>query len=176
MESIPQSSRSAFVIPPGPLYLLKLLPFFLGPPAVALAVLRADAVFVNRAVPTWLYITVALLARPFLSIFQRYYTRYTIAKAAAASGAFVIPHVHEERPGFAGLSLMKQFIKDLKNGYPGECQRGCDVCTELIRHQLFLGDLILKWKETYGNVYQLRLISDNRVGFLSHIAQTVQFT
>ncbi|KAH9483075.1 Cytochrome P450 monooxygenase 75 [Psilocybe cubensis] len=143
MESIPRASRSAFVIPPGPLYLLKLLPFFLGPPTVAISILRADAVFANRAIPTWLYIAAALLARPLFSVFQRYYTRYSVAKAAAASGAFVIPHVQEERPAFAGLSLMKQLVQDLKNGYPG--------------------DLILKWKEMYGNVYQLRLVSDNRI-------------
>lgn len=119
------------IIAPGPLYIFKLLPFFFGPPAVVLAILRFDAVFLEHSVPTWLYITAGLLARPLLSIFQRYYTRYVVAKAAAASGAFVLPHVEEKRPGFAGLSLMSAFIKDLKTGYPGECQCAGVACAEL---------------------------------------------
>lgn len=108
-------------MPPGPLYLFKLLPFFLVPPVTVIAILRIDQVFLGTKVPTWLYIAAGLLVRPFLSIFQRYYTRYLDSRAADANAAFIIPHVEEKRPGFAGLSIMSALVKDFKNAYPGEC-------------------------------------------------------
>ncbi|KAJ3512922.1 hypothetical protein NLJ89_g3244 [Agrocybe chaxingu] len=130
-------------IPPGPRYLFSLLPFFLGPPAVVYAGLRLADTCLGLVVPTWVTVAAVVLARPFLSIFQRYYTRYKDRKAAAANYASIVPHVEEKRPNFGGLSIMSALVKDLKTGYPG--------------------DMTLTWMEKYGNVFQLRLISDNRI-------------
>ncbi|KDR74434.1 hypothetical protein GALMADRAFT_141472 [Galerina marginata CBS 339.88] len=130
-------------IPPGPLYIFKLLPFLLGPPAVTFSLLRLAEVYLGAVIPTSVSVVAVLLARPLLSVFQRYHTRYVDRRAAAANNAFIIPHVEEKRPKFAGLSLIKLLIEDFKTGYPG--------------------DRLLEWKEKYGDVFQLRLPSDNRV-------------
>ncbi|KAJ3514971.1 hypothetical protein NLJ89_g2053 [Agrocybe chaxingu] len=130
-------------IPPGPRYIFTLLPFLLGPPAVVYGGFKFSNAFFGLTVSTWFTAIAVVLARPVLSIFERYFTRYMDRRAAATNNAFIVPHVEEKRPGFAGLSIMAALVKDLENGYPG--------------------DMFLPWMEKYGNVFQLRLVSDNRV-------------
>jgi len=107
-------------IPPGPRYLFGLLPFLLVPSALVYGFLELNNTYLGATTPKWLIILATVLARPILSIFQRYYTRYIDRKAAAANNAFIVPHVVEKRPNFAGLSLMKILVEDFKTGYPGE--------------------------------------------------------
>ncbi|PPR02520.1 hypothetical protein CVT26_012004 [Gymnopilus dilepis] len=130
-------------IPPGPKYIFQLLPFFLFPPAAVFGLLRLLRTHAGIALPTWVSVVAIVLARPLLSVFQRYHKRYVDRKAAVAHNAFIIPHVEETRPAFAGLSIIKALVRDFQDGYPG--------------------DKLLEWNEKYGNVYQLRLPSDNRI-------------
>ena len=134
-------------IPPGPKYIFQLLPFFLFPPAAVFGLLRLLRTHAGIALPTWVSVVAIVLARPLLSVFQRYHRRYVDRKAAVAHNAFIIPHVEEKRPAFAGLSIIKALVRDFQDGYPG--------------------DKLLEWNEKYGNVYQLRLPSDNRVSWPS---------
>ncbi|KAF8876291.1 cytochrome P450 monooxygenase pc-3 [Gymnopilus junonius] len=128
-------------IPPGPKYVLQLLPFFLLPSVIAFGLIRFSAVYLVVIVPNWLAILSIILARPLLIIFQCYYARHVDKNAAAVHNAFIIPHIEEKRPAFAGLSIIRTLVNDFKTGYPG--------------------DRLLQWKEKYGNVFQLRLPSDN---------------
>ncbi|KAF9563333.1 cytochrome P450 monooxygenase pc-1 [Agrocybe pediades] len=132
------------LVPPGPVYLLKLLPFFLIPSALAYyAFLTANKTFWGGSLPHWLIISVSTLARPLLFVFQRYLNRYLEHRAAAANGAFVIPHVEEKLPNFAGFSLVKTLVADIHKSHPGTAFQ--------------------EWRKQYGSTYQLRLPTDNRV-------------
>ncbi|KIM42797.1 hypothetical protein M413DRAFT_444452 [Hebeloma cylindrosporum] len=130
-------------IPPGLRYLNSLLPFFAIPPCIVFLAIRFANVYLEANISTALTVLAILLARPALSVFQRYYTRYVDRQNAAANNAFILPHVEEKRPNFAGLSIMKRLLEDFKHGYPG--------------------DAFLEWTEKYGFAYQLRLPSDNRI-------------
>jgi cytochrome P450 len=70
-----------------------------------------------------------------------YYSDYKHTKAAAALGAAVIPTVEEKWP--VSFSTMKKFVDNLHTGYPG--------------------DLLVDWKEKYGNTYQICLPLERRV-------------
>lgn len=106
-------------VPPGLRYLNSLLPFFAIPPCIVFLAIRFANVYLGVHIPTTLTILATIFARPGLSVFQRYYTRYVDRRNAAANNAFILPHVEEKRPNFAGLSIMKLLLEDFKHGYPG---------------------------------------------------------
>jgi len=106
-------------VPPGIRYLNSLVPFFAIPPCIVLLAIRITNVYLGANISTTLTVLATLLARPALSVFQRYYTRYVDRRNAAANNAFILPHVEEKRPNFAGLSIMKLLLEDFKHGYPG---------------------------------------------------------
>jgi hypothetical protein len=106
-------------VPPGLRYLSSLLPFFIIPPCVVFLGITFVNVYLGANIPTTLTILAILLACPALSVFQRYYTRYVDRQNAVANNAFILPHVEEKRPKFAGLSIMKRLLEDFKHGYPG---------------------------------------------------------
>ncbi|KAF8164307.1 cytochrome P450 [Pholiota molesta] len=130
-------------LPPGPLYLLKLLPYAVLPSATVLAFLRLIEIETGACIPIWSSALAVLAIHPVLFILKRSYSQYADAKAAAANNAFLPPPVKEQLPHFAGLSIMKRMVQELKDGYPG--------------------DGFLEWMEEYGPTYQLRLLSDNRM-------------
>ena len=106
-------------IPPGLRYLNSLLPFFAIPPCIVFLAIRFANVYHGATIPANWTVLATLLARPALSVFQRYYTRYVDRRNAAANNAFILPHVEEKRPNFAGLSIMKRLLEDFRHGYPG---------------------------------------------------------
>ena len=106
-------------VPPGLRYLSSLLPFFTIPSFVIFLVIRFANVYLGANISTTVTVLAILLARPALSVFQRYNTRYIDRRNAAANNAFILPHVEEKRPNFAGLSIMKRLLEDFKHGYPG---------------------------------------------------------
>jgi len=124
--------------PPGISFLYRISPFLLLPSATVIGLLQLNHLCSGPTIPTWLVTLGILLARPLLSIYQRYYQRYVDKKAAAANNAFIIPHVHEERPNFAGLSLIAAMVKDMEEGYVGEIHEFVathsyiDVCWKVI--------------------------------------------
>lgn len=107
-------------LPPGPLYLLKLLPSVVLPSATVLAFLRLVEIETGASIPIWFSALAVLAIHPVLFILKRSYSRYADAKAAAANNAFLPPHVKEQLPNFAGLSIMKRMVQELKDGYPGK--------------------------------------------------------
>lgn len=109
-------------IPPGPAYLVGLLPIFLVPSAI---VYGTFAVLENRLsesceIRYWLILTLSILARPILFVFRRYHTRFQNRRHAAALGAEVMPYVEERWPRFGGFSTMKLLINNFKYGYVGK--------------------------------------------------------
>ncbi|KAF9563331.1 cytochrome P450 monooxygenase pc-3 [Agrocybe pediades] len=130
-------------MPPGPRFLFALLPSFITPAAIAYSFLTLFNAYLGGLIPKWFVLLATCLARPILSILQRYYTRSVDCKAAAAHNAFIIPHVQEKPLKLAGLSLMKMLVDDFKAGYPGNQFR--------------------KWSLEYGYTYQLRFPSENRI-------------
>lgn len=115
-------------LPPGPLYLLKLLPSVVLPSATVLALLRIIEIETGASIPTWVSALAVLAIHPVLFIFKRGYSRYADAKSAAANNASLPPHVKEQFPNFAGLSIMKRMVQELKEGYPGKRTLHMDNC------------------------------------------------
>ena len=95
---------------PGPLYLLQNLPFFAVPSTIVYACLTLAKEF---AIPTWLKVFIAVLARPAIFIFNRHYSKFAENRDAAANNAVVAPHVRG-----TALSLISQMARGRK-GYPG---------------------------------------------------------
>lgn len=106
-------------LPPGPIFLAKSLPYLLAPAAVTLGVLRVADAQLGLTVSPWTAALLALLARPVLFVFQRYYSRWADARAAARMGASILPHVEEKGLGFAGTTIIKRLLSDVAQGYPG---------------------------------------------------------
>ncbi|TFK35054.1 cytochrome P450 monooxygenase pc-3 [Crucibulum laeve] len=128
-------------LPPGPVYLARLLPFFLLPTVLiygSLKVLHDQGIV---SFPTWAIVLLCVVSRPVLFVVGRFYKRFQDRRAAAAVGAVIAPHVEGNYPG--GLDLMAAMIKSLKTGYPG--------------------DVFDEWRIKYGNTYLLRLPLEERV-------------
>ncbi|KAF8810023.1 cytochrome P450 [Phlegmacium glaucopus] len=123
---------------PGPLYLLRTFPYFAVPSIIVYASLTLAKEHVSLPVPSWLAIFITILARPAIFIFNSYYSRLADSRNAAANNAIVAPHIRE--PAFTIISKM---ARSFKEGYPA--------------------DAILDWTKEYGHVYQLRLLTDNRI-------------
>ena len=100
-------------VAPGPLYLLRTSPYFAVPSTIVYACLTLAKEHLSFAMPTWLTVFTALLARPTIFIFNRYYSRFADSRDAAAKHAVVAPHIRES--AFAIISKINQsFLK----GYP----------------------------------------------------------
>lgn len=106
-------------LPPGPVFLAKSLPYLLAPAAATLGALRLADKYLGLTVSPWTAALLALLARPVLFVFQRYYSRWADARAAAGMGASILPHVEEQGLGLAGTTIIKRMLHDAAQGYPG---------------------------------------------------------
>ncbi|KAF8814621.1 hypothetical protein BYT27DRAFT_7249899 [Phlegmacium glaucopus] len=80
---------------PGPLYLLRTFPYFAVPSTIVYAGLTLAKEHLSLPVPSWLALFIALLARPTIFIFNKYYSRLAESRNAAANNAIVAPHVRE---------------------------------------------------------------------------------
>jgi hypothetical protein len=102
-------------LPPGPSYLLRSLPYFAIPSTIVYACLTLVAKeHLALAIPSWLTVVIAVLARPAIFIFNRHYSRFADRRDAAANNAVVAPHVRES--AFASISKIS---KSFMSGYPG---------------------------------------------------------
>ena len=144
---------------PGPLYLIRNLPYFVIPSTIVYACLtQAKEHHLSvLALPTWLTVLIAVLARPALFIFNRHYSRFADRRKAAANNAVVAPHVRR-----SAFSLLAQLARAAK-GYPGLIilRFPCLNLTAMLL--FFVADFMLDWTKEYGNIFQLRLLTDNRV-------------
>ena len=110
-------------IAPGPLYLLQKLPYFLVPSTIVYACLTLAKEHL-LALPTWLTVFIAVLARPAIFIFNRHYSTFADNRNAAANNAVVAPHVRGT--AFSLISKMSRARK----GYPGLILAWCS-CSKL---------------------------------------------
>ena len=98
---------------PGPLYLIRNLPYFAAPLAIVYACLTLTKEHLGVAIPTWLTVLIAVLARLTIFILSRHYSRFADKRAAAANNAVVAPHIRG-----TGLSIISKLTR-ARNGYPG---------------------------------------------------------
>lgn len=106
-------------LPPGPVFLVKSLPYLLTLVAITLGALRVAEKLVGLTVPSWIAALLALFIRPILFVFQRYHSKWVDARAAAALGASILPVVEEKGLGFAGTAIIRRLLRDVAEGYPG---------------------------------------------------------
>jgi hypothetical protein len=138
-------------LPPGPLYLLRLLVRNL-PTVGWYAILRLVAFYRGVVVPAWLVIGMALLIQPVATVYWRKHRRGVVA---AANGAVLVPEVKG-----GSFSLIRAMVKSMESGYPGEFVH---VRVALSITTSFAGDAFLEWREQYGDIYNLRLLSKDSV-------------
>ena len=108
------SSSTEMQLPPGPLYVLRSLPYFAIPSTIVYACLTLAKEHLTLAIPTWLTVFIAVLARPAIFIFNRHYSRFADRRDAAANNAIVAPHVRE-----SALAVISKISKSFMTGYPG---------------------------------------------------------
>ncbi|KAF8816540.1 cytochrome P450 [Phlegmacium glaucopus] len=125
-------------LPPGPLYLLRTFPSFAIPSTIVYASLTLAKEHLSLVIPVWVAVFTALLARPAILIFNRYYSRFADNRHAAANNAVVAPCVRG-----SAFSIINKMSNSFKHNYPA--------------------DSLLRWVQEYGNTYQLRLLTDNRI-------------
>ena len=153
--------------PPGPLYLLQNFPSFAIPSIIVYTCLTLSKKHLNIDIPTWLTVFTVLLARPAFSIFNRYHSRFADSRNAAANNAVLAPRVRE-----SAFSIISKMVNNLKNGYPGTFQWSWKKKYSKPYNYIFLvGDSTRGWANKYGNVFQLGLLTNNRVRLLSLILE-----
>ena len=142
---------------PGPLYLLRISPYFAVPSTIVYACLTVAKEHLGLAIPTWLTVFTVVLARPTIFIFNRYYSRFADSRDAAANDAVIVPHVRE-----SAFSIISKITQSFLEGYP--CPLRClHSCSKPNFYAFLVADVMLDWTQEYGNIYQLRLLTDNRV-------------
>lgn len=100
-------------LPPGPLYLLRLIPTFAVPSFVvyiALTLLR----FQGFSIPLLLVVPAVVLAQPVYFLLCIHYKQWSDNRIAASLGAIVPPVVQEW-----SLSTIKAMAETNKSGHPG---------------------------------------------------------
>jgi hypothetical protein len=146
---------------PGPSYLLRRIPYFAIPSTFVYACLTLAKQHLGLAIPSWLTVFAAVFARPGIFIFNRYYSRFSDSRNAALNNATLAPHIRES--AFTVISKLSQSFRD---GYPGKSSCWpCTSCSKLtiLCCNFFVADIVLDYAKEYGNAYQLRLFTDNRV-------------
>ena len=110
----PNDHHSSMHFPPGPLYLLRNFPYFAIPSTIVYTCLTLSKKHLDIDIPTWFTVFTVILARPAIFIFNRYHSRFSDSRHAAASNAIVAPRVRE-----SAFSIISKIAKTLKKGYPG---------------------------------------------------------
>ena len=109
------SNPSPMQLAPGPLYILRNLPYFAVPSTIVYACLTLAKEHLTSAatIPTWLTVFIAVFSRPAIFFFNRHYSRFADSRNAAANNAVIAPPVRG-----TGLSLILKLSRYGK-GYPG---------------------------------------------------------
>lgn len=111
-----QSSISTMAqVPPGPAYLLRLLPYIVYPSAVVYAFIDLAKTLFKVPASPWFIIVATILVKPALFIANRYYRRFRNEQAAAYNGAVLPPPIQESLP-----SIINKLTHSMASGYPGE--------------------------------------------------------
>jgi hypothetical protein len=139
-------------LPPGPLHLFRLLLRNLPATLTWYTILRLLAFYRAVVLPAWLVIGMALLIQPIVTVYWRKYRR---GVEAAANGAALVPQVKG-----GSFSLIRAMVKSMESGYPGEFVH-VRVAPSITTSSA--GDAFLEWREQYGDIYNLRLLSKDSV-------------
>jgi hypothetical protein len=99
---------------PGPLYLLRTVPYFVVPSIIVYVCLTLAKEHLNVPIATWVTVFATLLARPAICLLDRYYSRFAESRNAAANNAVIAPHVQE-----SAFSIISKISHSFKEGYPG---------------------------------------------------------
>ncbi|KAF9488012.1 cytochrome P450 monooxygenase pc-2 [Pleurotus eryngii] len=128
-------------IPIGLVHLLKHLPPKLAPSLVTYVALPYGLRLLYPTHVSGLIILLAsIIASPLYLIISTLYTNFSNRNAAAANGAVMPPYIEAS---WGGVSTIKAFVNNLKNGYPG--------------------DIFIEWCEKYGNTFSMTIFSQNGI-------------
>ncbi|KAF8905810.1 hypothetical protein CPB84DRAFT_566698 [Gymnopilus junonius] len=119
---------------PGLRYLFQSFPYFVLPSGVVYLSLKLFQQQTGLNIPSWLVVSLTLLAKPLLLVLASSLTPGKTQRAAAASNAVLAPSVSEGP--LAAISLL---VKSIENGYPG--------------------DAFLDWSEKHGTIFQADLLT-----------------
>ncbi|KAF9530962.1 cytochrome P450 [Crepidotus variabilis] len=102
-------------VPPGLIYLNKVLPYLLWPSLATYGIFRGIGKVLDTHAPTWFSVASLILARPVLTTLQTRYKHYQDRKAAESQGAVLAPHLPD-----SPILLIKAIFKSINKGYPGD--------------------------------------------------------
>jgi len=102
-------------IPPGPTYLARQLPHFLGPALATYLTLRIAKTHFNTHIPSWAWVILSLASRPVFFFLDRYTKPFWNARGAASLGATLPPRVEGN-----AFSILKEIIEGFLRDYPAE--------------------------------------------------------
>ncbi|KAF8219014.1 cytochrome P450 monooxygenase pc-3 [Tricholoma matsutake] len=122
-------------LPPGPPFLCRLILQRLPTSILCYGIVRLLIVYLKVATPTWFAILITLSTQLIFLVAAGRWKRNFEQRDAAANGAILVPQV--QGGGLSNISLM---MKNRASGYPG--------------------DTLEKWREQYGETYNVDLISD----------------
>ncbi|KDR66458.1 hypothetical protein GALMADRAFT_259236 [Galerina marginata CBS 339.88] len=122
-------------LPPGVGYLLRLIPRFAIPSAIAYFSLKLLQRQQEIEISNWIVIPIALLARPALFFFNKFYSRRVNKRKAAANGAVLAPSLQ-----LSASRIMSMLGDAIRTGFPAK--------------------VFWDWSKEYGNVYQVDLVTN----------------
>lgn len=102
-------------LPPGPVYLLRLLPSFVIPSLAVYIFLRFLEATHDIIFPKCLAIPAITLAKPILFFATRYYWKLKDRRNASAKNAILVPYVQN-----SVYSTIVKLVESIRSGYPGE--------------------------------------------------------
>ena len=111
--------------PPGPAFLVKILPRLVYPSVIAYGCLRVLGNVWEVKIPTWVGACVVILVNPVLWTIQGVYKEIQTRDKAAAAGADLPPLVPSELPW--GLSHLVALRKSAKEGLLGKLSRSLSL-------------------------------------------------
>lgn len=100
--------------PPGVVFILRHVPFFVIPSALTYAVLKTVQLQTSLDIHPFLLILLSIIAHPVLFFVQYFYSEWQNQREAAVRGAVVAPRVEGSM-----LSILKTVGDGFLIGYPG---------------------------------------------------------
>jgi hypothetical protein len=141
---------------PGVVFLIQVLPFFLVPVFLVVALQRILVLLDVSTLPIWGYMIMLVISIPSYIAFRVRYRMLSNLRDADAMGARLVPPVPGKLIG--NIDILPQMIDSLKNGYIGMGVFGLDFDITLLTSQLHAGDGIWENCEELGPVFNIRIL------------------
>jgi hypothetical protein len=107
-------------LPPGPIFLLGLIPNLTLPPAIIWGLLKAISKYYGSSVPIWITAMACVSSIPALALGRDIVQEFLTERHAATLGAIKPTSIN--RGSHTGFDLIKKFQQDMLQGYPGVCR------------------------------------------------------